>query len=161
MKTKSITLMRNVLIVSILTLFLSSCVVSTGIKTANTQIEFNRGDFEISEQFTAEAKVVRILGIDWKRLFRRQSGNFDPQGFAKEDFAIKGLTALPFIPYILPIIGVSPFSTAQNYALYNLLKEHEGYDIVIYPKFERDLVRIPFFYSRTKAKVTTRLGKLK
>ena len=153
MRTKSITLMRNVLIVSILTLFMSSCVVSTGIRSANTQVEFNKEDFEISEPFTAEAKVVRILGIDWKRLFKRQTGNFDSQGFASQ-----GLTIKSFAPY--PGF-ITAFPTAQNYALYNLLKEHEGYDVVFYPRFEKDVVRIPFFYSKTKAKVTARLGKLK
>ena len=54
-----------------LALILSSCSVSNhSMKTPNYHIEFYKSDFEYSRQVTAEATSVRVLGIDWTRLFK-------------------------------------------------------------------------------------------
>ena len=61
----------------------------------------------------------------------------------------------------IPVIGNYGKGKVSSYALYNLMQENPGYDIVIYPQYEVKRFIIPVFYAKRTAKVTARLGKIK
>ncbi len=140
----------NLFFVGSVALLLHSCSASTrGISKQNIWYELGRNDMDVSEQKTATAEQTKILCIDFDRLFNKESGNFNASGYAGVDGAI-------------PIVGsfINP-TTVQNYALYNLLSQEPSWDFVVYPRFEQTSSGIPFFFMKTTAKVTARLGKIK
>jgi len=51
--------------------------------------------------------------------------------------------------------------TGSDARVYELLKEHPGYDFIIYPRVEEKIVSFPLLFSSTNVKVTAKLGKLK
>ena len=149
-------------------LFLSSCSISNRtMKTPNYHIEFYKSDFEYSKQVEAEATSVRVLGIDWKRLFKWESGEIESDRFKSEpaqseittnfvtDNIIGTLTA------VVPVIGDYGKGKVSSYALYNLMQKNPGYDVVIYPQYETKKFIVPLFYSKRTVKVTARLGRIK
>jgi hypothetical protein len=109
------------------------------MRDANSYLELYANDFDISETVTGEATITRILGIDWQRLF--------------------GKTEIGTAPYLGSIIP-----GGANYAIFNLMKNNPGYDVVMYPQVESHR-HAPILgtdlYSKTTYKVTARLGKLK
>lgn len=126
---------------------LSSCTLtSKSIKTPAHYVEFKKEDFTYSDPVTAEASSTKILGIDFPRLLDQKVGTID-----------------------IPIIGFNPFELINqyvgdrtvNYALYELYTQNPGYDVIFYPVIEKKTFKVLFFYSKTDAKVTARLGKLK
>ncbi len=124
---------------------LAGCSTSTMTrKGISPVVELNKDDFEISNQVTGEATVEKILMIDWARLFNKKYGTVEVPTQA-----------------IFTIIGSQATFYPQLYAIYNILQENPGYDVVIYPQYETKKYGFPPFYSVTKVKVTTRLGKLK
>jgi len=165
--------MRNTKILAIITILCVSglfcgCSVSThSMKHPNYHIEFYKADFEYSDQLMAQATSVRILGIDWQRLFSWKSGYIDYDGLNKTspdisinssiiaDPVIGGLTA------VIPVLGNYGQGRVSTYALYTLMKENPGYDIVIYPQYEMESFIVPVFYSKRTVTVTARLGKIK
>lgn len=52
-----------------------------------------------------------------------------------------------------------------NYALFNLMNDNPGYDVILYPQFEtiveKPVMGCGFLKKTTTVKVTARLGKLK
>lgn len=135
--------------------FLSSCTsVNQSMKQANTRVEFNKADFELSGQVTGEATETKVIAIDWERLFNTESGSV---GSTSSSLGID-LSSIP-------VVGGIVSTKAQGYALYELMKANPGYDVVFYPQFEtvveRPVIGIGFFTTITKVKVTARLGKLK
>ena len=130
---------------------ISSCSVSQRtMKTPNYHVEFYKGDFEYSQQVTAEATSVRILGIDWSRLFNMKMGQVENDGPLTQ-----------YVPFGVPVVGDYGKGVVSSYALYNLMQENPGYDVVIYPQYESENFIIPIFYSIKTVKVTARLGKIK
>lgn len=128
-------------------LFMSSCHTYThSMKTPNSYVEYHAEDFNLSDQVTGEATVVRVIGIDWQHLFgTKEIGETTSVG-----------TTIPFIGMAIP--------TGANYALYNMMQKNPGYDVVIYPQVEtyrHAPVLGTDIYSKTTYKVTARLGKLK
>lgn len=122
----------------------SSCSLhSKSMKTPAHHVEFVKGDFEYSDQLTGEAVEQRIIGIDWARLFKKELGEvIEP-------------TALN-----IPIIGTLIANKVNLYALYNVMQENPGYDVVFFPQFETKKFGLWPFYQETRVKVTTRLGKI-
>lgn len=138
------------IVVGFLALVMTSChSYRYTMREPNSHVEFVASDFELSEPFTGEATVTRILWIDWERTF----------GTTTSGFVSKGVE--------LPIVGnmVSyGVSGGANYALYDLLKKHPGYDVIFYPQVEvirHAPVLGSGLYSTTTYKVTARLGKMK
>ncbi|MBQ6771092.1 MAG: hypothetical protein IJP44_08980 [Bacteroidales bacterium] len=128
-------------------LFMSSCHTYThSMKTPNSYVEYHAEDFNLSDQVTGEATVVRVIGIDWQHLFgTKEIGETTSVG-----------TTIPFVGMAIP--------TGANYALYNMMQKNPGYDVVIYPQVEtyrHAPVLGTDIYSKTTYKVTARLGKLK
>lgn len=151
-----------------LALILSSCSVSNhSMKTPNYHIEFYKSDFEYSRQVTAEATSVRVLGIDWNRLFKWETGQISSDRFDQQtqNITVGGNvvteTVAGAFSAVIPVLGDHGKGRVSSYALYNLMKENPGYDVVIYPQFESKKFIFPIFYSKRVVKVTARLGKIK
>ena len=129
---------------ALLLLSFSSCnTYQHSMRVPNTKVELKSSDFELSEQFTAEATSTEILYIDWAGIFG---------------------TTYTGVMGDIPVIGTTFYGRAANEALYKLMQEHPGYDVVFYPQFEKHEVA-PILgtglYRTVTVKVTARLGKLK
>lgn len=148
-------------------LLMSSCTVSNRtMKTPNHHIEFYKGDFDYSSQVSAEATSVRILGIDWERLFGWESGGIETDGSGQISQIAIGGNALSdngagSFTAVIPVVGDFAKGKVSSYALYKLMQDNPGYDIVIYPQYEKKTFIFPVFYSKRTVKVTARLGKIK
>ncbi len=130
----------------------SSCRLNSyNMREPNARVEFVKSDFALSNQLSAEAYSVRILGIDWQRLFKKEVGFVD-KNYVRIDVAS------------VPVIGFLLDDRTSNYALYELMKNNPGYDVVFYPQYEKSVYKpalgIGFLYKRVNVKTTARLGKL-
>lgn len=151
------------------TAFLTSCSVNNqSIKYPNYHIEFYKADFEYSKQVSAEATSIRVLGIDWKRLFNWETGLIDSDRFNEigtQNVAISGSivesSIVGGISAIVPVLGDYGKGKVSRYALYKLMRNNPGYDVIIYPRYEIQRNFFPFIYSKRTVKVTARLGKIK
>lgn len=126
-------------------LLLTSCrTYQRTISDSNARVEFDSEDFTITPPYQGYAQVTKVFGIDWERLFTVRSGSVG---------AVTGFS--------VPVIGsVMLGNPVDGYALYDLLKNHPGYDAVFYPQFERKTSSFLLIYQRTKVQVRARLGKL-
>lgn len=122
------------------------------MREPNVRVELNMENFELSGQVSAEATSTKILGIDWQRLTHSESGSIEGSAMAINFAAI-------------PVVGNFVVDMTSNYALYQLMMNNPGYDVVFYPQFEtvveKPIIGIGFFQKVTTVKVTARLGKLK
>ena len=133
------------LIVMVALVGLSSCKTSSlGIKPSYTYIELGKEDIETSARLTAEAQSMRILGIDFTRIFQREGAGFSSVGMA------------PFV-----VGGPLNYTKYQAYALHKLLLENPDYDMIMYPRFEHKKFTILGLYTVHDVKVSAKLGKLK
>ena len=151
-----------------LTAFLSGCSVSNhSMKSPNYHIEFYKADFEYSPQVEAEAMSVRVLGIDWARLFKWQSGSIESDRFKllsdNSNINVNVVTdnIIGTLNTIIPVLGDYGKGKVSSYALYYLMQQNPGYDVVIYPQYETHRFIVPFFYSKRRVKVRARLGRIK
>ena len=166
---KSMKRTKNLLLLLIVvSLFSSSCSISNRtMKTPNYHIEFYKSDFEYSKQVEAEATSVRILGIDWKRLFKWENGDIESDRFKSEpaqseittNFVTDNIVGT--LSTVVPVIGNFGKGKVSSYALYNLMQHNPGYDVVIYPQYETKKFVVPLFYSKRTVKVKARLGRIK
>lgn len=149
---KSASNVKLVLLSVIVIIFFSSCTaVHKTMKEPNVRLDLTKSDFELSEQVTGEAKIIRVLGIDWARLFRKTTADVQPVT------PVSRLINLASIPVIGNIIT----DNTSGYALYELMKDNPGYDVVLFPQFSIDQTRYLFFVKIVNVKATARLGKLK
>ena len=135
---------RFLLILAVAVLTFSSCTTLTRtMREPNVRIELDADDLVLSEPVTGTATVIRVLGIDWKRLFKSEG--------AYASAPIMGLT-----PELLP--------AGSNQAIYDMLEKNPGWDFVMYPQAKSESYRVwglGLLYSETETTVTARLGKLK
>lgn len=138
------TILNFTLLMVFSTLLLSSCkTTSYSMREPNVRVELNRGDFVLSEQFTADASRTTIFGIDFKRLFNKQSA---------------------FVGSSIPVMGVTMTGATSSYALYDLMKGNPGYDVVFYPQYEVKVKKplgLGIIVRKTNVKVTARLGQFR
>ena len=121
-----------------------SCTTMTrSMRTPSNYVEFKKSDFEFSPQVTGEATQSKILGIDWARLFTKKYGEVTRVGEID-----------------IPIVGNYMNGWVNMYALYNIMNENPGYDVIFYPSYETEKTGIPILYEQTTVKVKARLGKL-
>lgn len=124
------------------------------MREPNVQVRMNTQDFEYSTQLTGEATQVRVLGIDWKRLFGKTE-----TGTVANDNIAGGISLAN-----IPIIGNLIVNPTGNYALYDLMEKNPGYDVVFYPQFhtriKRPFLGLGFIYSKTEVTVTARLARI-
>ena len=147
--------MKNMLLYTIVTVFLmSSCtMVSHSIVTP----EINLSDLDISDEVWGQAKSVKILGLDYNRMFKRKI----------ETATIgMGTTGIPIITskFNPKTSGQSAGLTiidTENLALQDLLNKNKEYDILIAPKFSKTIEGFwPFYWTET-VMVKARIGKIK
>jgi hypothetical protein len=134
-------------------LFFTGCTsVNKSMREPNARVEFNKSDFEFSEQLTATATSTTIFNIDWQRIFNQETGT------------VESPSMVPFSLVEIPVIGTMVFDPTANYALWELMKANPGYDVVFYPQFlikvEKPL-GIGFIYKQTTVTTTARLAKIK
>jgi hypothetical protein len=64
----------------------------------------------------------------------------------------------------LPVVGNVLGDKTSNYALYELMNNNPGYDVIFYPQYEvkvvKPIIGIGFLTKITTVKTTARLGKL-
>ena len=147
--------MKNMLLYIIVTVFLmSSCtMVSHSIVTP----EINLSDLDISDEVWGQAKSVKILGLDYNRMFKRKI----------ETATIgMGTTGIPIITskFNPKTSGQSAGLTiidTENLALQDLLNKNKEYDILIAPKFSKTIEGFwPLYWTET-VMVKARIGKIK
>ena len=138
-------LLRILMVFTAIAVMFTSCTIkSHSMKTPNNYVEFQKEDFEFSGQVSGEATEVKIIGIDFARIFQKKLGEVtEPAGLQ------------------IPIIGSLIANKVNLYALYNVMKDNPGYDVVFYPQFETQKTGIPIIFTTTKVKVTARLAKIK
>ena len=138
---------RYLLLLAVSLLAFTSCTsLSRTMREPNVKLELNANDMELSEPVTGTATVVRVFGIDWKRLFNYESATV-----------------------CAPVMGLSPMELAAapvgaSQAIYDLLEKNPGYDVVLYPQYKSksyNVLLLGLLYSETETTVTARLGKLK
>ena len=139
---------RLFLICGIMALLFASCnTYQRTMREPNIKVELKADDFVLSDQVTGEATVTKVLFIDWERLFGKSEVGIN-----------EGANAVQ-----IPIIGDLIVPEA-SYAMYNMMQNNPGYDVVVYPQVE-SYRHAPILgtgiYSKTTYKVTARLGKLK
>lgn len=128
---------------------LTNCTsFNTTMREPSVKVDLTKSDFTLSDQVSAEATSTTVIGIDWERLFLKKSGNVNGT-------SITGAS--------IPVIGNFLGSGAANLAMYELMTNNPGYDVIIYPQYEVKEIKplgIGFFTKTTTVKVTSRLGKL-
>ena len=135
---------RCLLILAVAILAFSSCTtLSRSMREPNVRLELNADDIELSEPVSGTATIVRVFGIDWKRLFKGEYAS---------------VTA--------PIMGLSPelLPEGSSQAIYDMLEKNPGWDFVMYPQTKSEkysVLGLGLIYSETETTVTARLGKLK
>lgn len=143
---------KSFLLVAVATATISSCTtLSKSMKEPNTRVELKKSDFTLSDQVSAEATSSKIIGIDFSRLFNSKTGNIEG--------GTPGLSLAS-----IPVVGDVLNDKTANFALYELMKNNTGYDVVFYPQYEtivkKPILGIGFFGKTTTVKATARLGKL-
>lgn len=132
-------------------IFSSCSTYNTTMREPNVLVELEKDDFSLSEQVSAEAKSTKIIGIDFERLFTKRTGT------------IKG-GASGISLASLPVIGNLLNDKTSNYALYELMNNNKGFDVIFYPQYQTKVVKpilgIGFLLKTTTVKTTARLGKL-
>lgn len=122
----------------------TSCVTTHSTLLSSTPtVELKPEHLDITQPKEASAVTTRIFGVDWERLTAKRLG------------FMRG-NVISSIPRI---------DRTEEYAIYSLLKQNEGYDMVMYPKFDK-VVRKPVLglggiCTITEVKVTARMAKLK
>jgi len=139
--------------ISLFIFSLTSCTTyKNSLREPNSRVEFNKGDFEFSNQVSAEASSTKILMIDWSKLFLSKQGNVDKDMSANINLVN------------IPVIGNILVDQTSSYALYNLMEQNKGYDVIFYPQYEVKTERpigLGFIYKKTNVKVKAKLGKIK
>jgi hypothetical protein len=144
---------KSFLFIGIVIATLSSCTtLNHSMREPNTRVNLTKSDFTLSDQVTATATSTKIIGIDFKRLLNKTTGE------------VQGGSALLNIANI-PVIGNVVIDKTANYALYELMKNNPGFDVVFYPQYEttvkKPILGIGFLTKTTTVKTTARLAKLK
>ncbi len=133
---------NNLLILGVTTLLLASCsITQQTIKEPHALVRFQKAEFNYSQQVEGHASSTKIVGIDWKRLFDTQQGKIT-----------KSFGAF--------IYGNVPNSKEEQYALYNLMTNNPGYDLIVYPQYiiNTKAPGIGLFYKKTDIVAKARLA---
>ncbi len=144
---------KLLLLTGIVIAALSSCTtLNHSMREPNTLVNLNKSDFTLSDQVTAQAEAVKILGIDFARLFKKKTGVIEGSGSSSISLAS------------IPVIGNFASDKTANYSLYELMISNPGFDVVFYPQYETKVIKpilgIGFLTKITTVKTTARLGKL-
>lgn len=133
-------------------MLLASCTsINKSMREPNTRVELTKSDFSLSNQVSGEARCTKVLGIDFKRLFKRKSGEISTGSMHLSSVSI-------------PVVGNYVQDKTANYSLYELMSANPGYDVIFYPQYDTKTVKpilgLGFLLKITAVKTTARLGKL-
>ena len=149
---KKLVSLKSILLIGIAVAMLSGCTsINKIMREPNSKVQLVKSDFTLSEQVSAEATSTKILCIDWSRLFMSKSGT-----------VVGGAAGISLAS--IPVFGNILSDHTANYALYELMQNNPGYDVVFYPQYESKTVKpiiLGFLFKTTTVKVTAKLGKLK
>lgn len=141
-----------IMFVAVIAAFSNCTTYTHGMREPNTRLNLNKSDFSLSDQVSAKAKSVTVLGIDWRRFFTKKTGSIDADGSSSISWAS------------IPVIGNIVGDRTANYSLYEMMNANPGYDVVFYPQYETKVLKpalgIGFLVRITNVKTTARLGKL-
>jgi hypothetical protein len=140
--------MKRYLYFFVLLFFVSSCTsIHKTTKQPFSSVELRYSDFDLSEQQSAEATSVTILGIDFKRLFLRKTGGS------------------PSLVGSIPILGQYLSDPTTSYAMYKLLENNNDADFVFYPQVEKKttcpILGLCVINKITNVEVKAKLGTFK
>lgn len=145
-------ILNILMFVVVITIFSNCTTYSHGMREPNTRVNLNKSDFSLSEQVSAKAKSVTVLGIDWARFFKQKTASVETDGSSSISWAN------------IPVIGNVISDRTANYALYELMNANPGYDVVFYPQYESKVFKpalgIGFLVRISNVKTTARLGRL-
>ena len=127
---------------------MSSCTsIHKTTKQPYSHVEINMDDFNLSQQKSAEATSVTILGIDFERLFIKKTGS--------DNYSTASV----------PVIGKYLADQTTGYAMYNLLDSNESGDFIFYPQVEKKtscpIIGICLLTKITRVEVKARIGTFK
>lgn len=138
---------KQLLLSTAFLLFLSSCNVSrNSMREANYQLWLHHEDLAYSSQLTGKAEQTKVLFLDFERLLGKKKweyGNFgdlpsDPFGsnvnVNASGSVINNADAV-IGAVINGVIGVSSVSRVEQMAMYDLMRQNPGYDMVMFPQF--------------------------
>ncbi len=132
--------MKKLLLYVCCLLFVASCTTARYSAQGNSVVSVDKSDLSISAPKTTTVKVTKILGVDWANLFTKQGGD------------VSGTIVAG---------SMNPFSDKTvNKAVYQLMKENPGYDMVLYPVVESNIKNYVVM-SEIEVKITARLAKMK
>lgn len=136
MKQKKIA--RRILVAVLVMTALSGCTVLTkSMREPNVKVALEINDFTLSDRVTGQATQTLVFGIDWMRLFKRETGSIS-----------------------VPIVSTNvKTKLVERYAIYNLLSKNPDYDVLFYPTFSSETKRVLGIYEQTQVTVNARLGK--
>ena len=131
---------NKLIILGLTTLLMASCSSMMKMAEPEAYIRYDKEEFDYSEQVTGEATSVKILMVDWSRLFNTEKG------------AVSGSSP--------SIFGLLPSSKIEGHALYDLFSKNSGYDFIVYPQYEvlKTAPGMGLFYSKTTAITRARLA---
>jgi phosphoribosylamine-glycine ligase len=145
-------ILNTFLLLGFVVVLFSGCTMTNhSMREPNAHMQWHKADFSYSGQVSAEASTTKILMIDWQRLFKKESGTI-----------AGGMTSIVDISS-LPVIGQVLYDRTSSYALYKLMQDNPGYDVIFYPQYEvtnkyPSIFRV--FFQKTDVKVTARLAKI-
>ena len=140
--------------VCIVVLSITTCCSSINqtMREPQSAVKFTKDDFWLSEQVSAEARTVRVLRVDWVRLFSKKTGIVEDKSSSIDVADI-------------PVIGSFTTDRTKSYALYNLMYQNGGYDVVFYPQYKtivrKPVLGIGWILKITTVQATARLGRMK
>ena len=139
--------MKKLLFIIVVVVAISSCTtINKSIKQPFSSVDIRMDDFDLSEQETAEARSVTVIGIDFQRLFLKKMG--------------PGSTVSS-----IPVLGQYLGDATTSYAMYNLLDENDGSDFIFYPQIEKKticpILGICLINRVTTVEVKAKLGTFK
>lgn len=152
----------SILLIGVVFLTASCSTVNQSVREANILVELNKDDFEFSEQVIGEAETTQIFGIDFKRLFKKESGHTISTSVASDISTEQKVLLNSY--FNLPVIGQVVGDKTASYALYSLFSANPGYDVIFYPQYKievRKPIGLGFIVKKTKVEVKARMAKLK
>ena len=114
-------------------------------------------DLNISDEVWGQAKSTKILGIDFKRLMKR---NIESANVGLSTTSIPSITAINYGATDFQILGLTIIDT-ESLALNDLLNKNKEYDVLISPKFSKTAEGFwPIYWTET-VMVKARVGTIK
>jgi hypothetical protein len=143
----------TLLLITVFILFSGCTMVNHSITTPVIYLS----DLDISDEVWGQAKSVKIFGIDFSRLLKRniESANI---GMSTSEIPSIGpeITGIP----AFQSVGLTIINT-ESLALQDLLKKNSEYDVLISPKYSRTIDGFwPIYWTET-VMVKARIGKIK